>query len=37
MTLSRAWTLLLVMVTTALLATFASADPREVENAEYVS
>ncbi|OWZ10669.1 Ubiquitin family protein [Phytophthora megakarya] len=31
---SRAWTLLLVLAATALLVTFASADPREVENAE---
>ncbi|KAL3656301.1 hypothetical protein V7S43_018873 [Phytophthora oleae] len=34
MTLSRAWVLMLVLAATALLATFASADPREVENAE---
>ncbi|KAF4146864.1 hypothetical protein GN958_ATG03943 [Phytophthora infestans] len=34
MMLPRAWTLLFVLATTALLATFVSADPREVENAE---
>ncbi|KAG3007294.1 hypothetical protein JG687_00012130 [Phytophthora cactorum] len=34
MTPSRTWTLLIVLATTALLATFASADPRELENAE---
>ncbi|KAG7377981.1 hypothetical protein PHYPSEUDO_010714 [Phytophthora pseudosyringae] len=33
-TLSRAWTLLLALAATALLVTLASADPREVENAE---
>ncbi|KAF1772051.1 hypothetical protein GQ600_10495 [Phytophthora cactorum] len=32
MTPSRTWTLLFVLATTALLATFASADPRELEN-----
>ncbi|ETI50590.1 hypothetical protein F441_05920 [Phytophthora nicotianae CJ01A1] len=34
MTLSRTHTLLFVLATTVLLVTFASADPREVENAE---
>ncbi|KAG1706075.1 hypothetical protein DVH05_002637 [Phytophthora capsici] len=35
MTLSRTWALLLVLAATTLLAAFASADPREVENAEF--